>query len=272
MMTIRCRTKLATLLFCLPLGLAVAGTAYGASDDDDDDWHDTKGPRSEHKSSSDDSDEKPAAKKSSDDSDSDKAKDEEKSKDDDSDKSKDEEKSKDDEKAGKKRHGKRHHKSGPSDTDVSFAALATYGFPSPQQMGLGLRGGVHIKSFLPLYVGGLAEFFFGSATSNKDLGVRSTSAERFAYGGGEFGADVEAATDFTIRPYFGLGLGFDWKQVCPGGVCTNTTKLHPTLTPGIIGLYSLGVVFLGADLRYIIVPGSGTAGGAAISATAGVKF
>jgi hypothetical protein len=39
-----------------------------------------------------------------------------------------------------------------------------------------------------------------------------------------------------------------------------------------VGLYYLGTFFLGADLRYLIVPGASDASGAVISGTLGVRF
>src|SRR5512133_662360 len=65
MMTVRCSSRFSTLLFCLPfLGLCFATTAWGASDDDDEEWRDTKGPSSERGDSSDKKSEAAAEKKS----------------------------------------------------------------------------------------------------------------------------------------------------------------------------------------------------------------
>jgi hypothetical protein len=271
-MTIRCRTRLSALLFCLPFGLCVAGTAFGASDDDDEDWHDTKGPGGESlkssdsdskKKSDDDADKKSAAKadKDSDESSGSKA-----------DKSSD---SKADDDAKPKRKKRRKHTSDgpPSTTKVSFALLGSYGMTDPLRPGVGLRGGVHIEGLLPFYFGGVAQYFFGTRSETKNFGEVSTRTLRFMYFGAEGGVDVEASTDVLLRPFLGLGIGLNTDRNCPAtSPCAGGTKVHATLTPGIVGVYQMGSFFLGVDFRYLIVPGVSVTSGAVASATFGLSF
>ncbi len=279
-MTIRCRSRLSALLFCLPLGLCVAGTAFGASDDDDEDWHDTKGPGGEKLDAA-------KSKKASDD----KADEDKKASDDKADEDKEasdakanEDKKASDEKASdedadakvnakSKKSAKWKSKDLSSSTKMSFAALGSYGFPNPLAGGLGLRGGAHIAGLLPLYIGGVAEYFFGSKSTQKNFGETSTRTLRLMYFGAELGVEVEPTTDVQLRPFIGLGLGFNKDQTCsnPGG-CSGGSDIHATITPGITGLYYLGSLFLGADFRFLIVPGASTASGAIVSGTVGVRF
>jgi hypothetical protein len=280
MMTIRCLPRFLPLLFGLPLGLSVATTAWAASDSDDDDWHDTKGPHGEsldsagsksqkksEKSSSDDA-EKHADKSSAKDSDQQDA--EVKTTEKSSESSADAKDSEDDEK-GKGRR-KRRHKSPPSTTKVSFGVLGSYGFRDPLSGGIGLRGGAHIEGVIPLYVGGVAQYFFGMTSIRNDFG-RIEASTRFLYFGAEGGIDIAATNDLTLRPMFGLGLGFQVdKRSSPTSGNTGDTTPVVALTPGITGLYQIGAFFLGLDVRYLIVPAVSTTSGAVVSATLGLQF
>lgn len=268
MMTIRCRSRFSTLLFCLPLGLCVASTTWAASDDDEE-WKETKGPRSGD-GADDDSDSDDKADRSSDDEDSAK-------KDSDEDSS---DKSSEDEDSGSKRKRKRKGKakfkadSSSSASTVSLAVLGSYGFSEALSPGVGLRGGVHLDGVIPLYVGGLGEFFFGTQSVTNNFGKKTTTTRRFMYFGAEAGIDVEATKELLLRPMFGLGLGFDTnKTLSESSGDTGDTSLHPVLTPGIVGLYSLGsTFFIGLDFRYLIIPGASATSGPVISATLGLKF
>jgi hypothetical protein len=262
MMTIRCRSQFSALLFCLPVGLCFASTA--AADDDDEEWHDTKGPRSDR--SSDDSEEKPAhtadKDKKDSDSESDKEKEKEKEKTSDSD-DKDKDKDKDSKSSFKSR----------SNTKISLAALVGYGLPDSQRLGLGVRAGAHVSGVLPIYIGGFAQYFFGLQQVNKNFDEKVTRTLNFMYLGGEAGFDIEATSSFLVRPYFGLGLGVDQDRSCSTTrPCVGGRKVSLVLNPSIVGTYEIGAFFFGVDFRYIIVPAASTTSGPAISGTLGVKF
>lgn len=265
-MTIRCRSKLSALLLFLPLGLCSASTSLAASDDDDEEWHDTKGPRSERASSekrdTDDSDQK-AAKKSSDDA---SAKDAS---------AKGDEKGADDGGAerGKKKEFKASSDAPPADSKLSLAVLGSYGVADAQGPGLGVRGGANVYGAIPLYFGGVVEYFFGTTVEEKNFHEPSTQKWQLTYLGGEAGVNLAATTDLTVRPYFGLGIALDKSRHCSGdNACSGDTKGRLTIDPGIVGLYRLGDFFVGPDLRYLIVPGGGTASGVVFSATVGMNL
>lgn len=266
-MTLRCRSTFLTLLFCLPfLGLCVANTAWGASDDEDEEWHDTKGPGSARS----DSDSKKSDDKKSDDKKSNDDPDKKASKSDSEEPGTSESGS-----SEKRTEGSKKGKADAphSDANLSFAVLGSYGVPTPQGPGIGLRGGYHLTSGLPLYIGGIGEFFFGTQSVVKNFGEKSTRTNRFMYFAAEGGVTVDLVTDIAIRPYVGLGFGLNKDETCSDSDgCTGGTKLHLTITPGIVGLYKIDSFFFGPDLRYIIVPGGGLASGFAISATAGLSL
>jgi hypothetical protein len=252
------------------LGLCIASTTYAATDDDDDEWHDTKGPRSE-RHHDDDSDSDESSSKSSD----------EAKKSDDTDKKSEASSSDADadaERSGEagtnKKHRKPKAKASSRPGNVALALLGSYGFPDSMRPGLGVRGGVRVDSALPLYFGGIAQYFFGSGTSRKDVGDRIENTRNFMFFGGEAGLDVEVATDVVLRPMIGLGLGLHHYKHCSSREdrCTSDNSMHPVISPGIVGLYSIGDFFFGVDFRYLIVPGRSEASGPAISLTAGLKF
>jgi hypothetical protein len=270
------------------LGWCVAGTAWGASDDDDEDWHDTKGPGGSVKRV--DDDERPAKSKKSE-SDDDKAADNDKRTDQASDgeakkadqRSAEDKKSDDnasndidsDTKRSAKAKNKHKWKSEglASTTKLSFAALGSYGFPGPLGTGLGVRGGVHLDGLIPLYFGGVAEYFFGVQSIKSSLGDKATRTQRFMYFGAEAGVEVEATKDLQLRPFLGLGLASYKDENCSSTrACAGGSEIHMTITPGIAGLYYIDSFFFGADFRYLIVPGASTASGAIVSATLGVRF
>jgi len=271
-MTIRCSTKLIALLFCLPLGLCVAGTAWAGSDDDDEEWHDTTGKKDEKSSDKDsDKDSSKSAHKDSSDKDSD-----DKKADKDSAKESDKD-AKDSGQAGSDERPKKHkhkHHGGSSSTKVSLALLGSYGFRDPLAPGLGLRAGAHIEGVLPFYFGAVGEYFFGTTRVKKSATFGDTdNVRRFVYFGGEAGVDVEATSDFLIRPFMGLGLGLDTNKQCDEGQpCQGDSTLHLTITPGIVGMYQMGSIFVGLDLRYLIIPGASVTSGPVVSATIGLTF
>lgn len=270
-MIIRCSSKFSALLFGLPLGLCFASTSLAASDDDDEEWRDTKGPSSE-RASSDDEDSKGSDKDSGHKASKDEGSDSENS---DNEKS-DGEKS-DDEDSRRSKRGKKEFKASsdalPSDSNVSVALLGSYGIPDPQGPGIGVRGGLNVRGAIPLYFGGVIEYFFGQTVEAKNFDVVSSRNRQFTYFGGEAGVNVAASEDLTIRPYFGLGIGIVKDKVCSGdNECVGGSKVRLVIDPGIVGLYRIGSFFVGPDIRYLIVPGGGSASGVAFSATVGMYF
>jgi hypothetical protein len=260
-MTIRCRSKFSALLFSLPLGLCFASTSLAASDDDDEEWRDTKGPRSE-RARSDERDLRGTDGHSEQKTNKDEPSDTEKS---------------DDEDSSQSKRSKKEFNSSTdafaSDSAVSAALLGSYGLPDPQGPGIGVRGGLNVRGAIPLYFGGVIEHFFGMTVEAKNFDVVSSRNRRFTYFGGEAGVNVAATEDLTIRPYFGLGIGIVKDKVCSGdNECVGGSKVRLVLDPGIVGLYRIGSFFVGPDIRYLIVPGGGTASGVTFSATVGMHF
>jgi hypothetical protein len=281
MMKIRCLHRFFPLLFCLPLGLSVATTARGASDSDDEEWHDTKGPHGEPLDSAGSKSEKKSEPSSSEEADkpaeksSDKGADTKEAEANATKKSSESSaNTKDSDRDGDgKKSPERQHKSPPSTTKISVGVLGSYGIRDPLNFGLGLRVGAHIASIVPLYVGGIGQYFFGLKSIHRDLGDRIEASTRFMYFGAEGGVDIAATNDLMLRPMFGLGLGLqaDKRSSSTSGNTVHGTLLA-TLTPGITGLYQIGTFFLGLDLRYLIVPSRSTTSGVIISGTAGLQF
>ena len=90
--------------------------------------------------------------------------------------------------------------------------------------------------------------------------------------GVDVGYDVQAATDFYVRPYLSPGIAYAKDKECATGTCTNDNGVKIALAPGLQGIYSLGAAYLGADLRYQIIMNASNASAAMLSITAGLRL
>jgi hypothetical protein len=123
------------------------------------------------------------------------------------------------------------------------------GAPNPLGVGLGGRAGV---SIFGLY-GGIQAMYYLGGSGNLALptaGSGSGSLHSTLYG-------VEAGYGFklailTIRPQIGLG---NYTLTTSADGSPSSSQSHLYLEPGVTGLVSLGLIYVGADINYLIIPG-----------------
>jgi hypothetical protein len=141
---------------------------------------------------------------------------------------------------------------------TSGAALAGYGLHDAHQYGVGVRGGFTFP--VHLYVGGTIMSHAGRTGTRTEQG--STPETDCWYFGGEGGWDVTTGP-VTVRPYLGVGSALVRSSslgTCPSpGSCVDPwteARLEAALWPGVALLLTADNVFIGADLRYVVLAGS----------------
>jgi len=134
----------------------------------------------------------------------------------------------------------------------SAALLVGDGFKDGYNVGIGARGGFTLP--MSLYLGGTFVFHVGKSEPTQ---FGDAKANVF-YLGPEVGYDI-AAGPLTIRPYLGVGFANVMATTpgyCTGSVCgpaVSSSQGQAVLWPGATLLYPVGNLFVGADLRYVVV-------------------
>ncbi|MEO8878687.1 MAG: hypothetical protein ABI461_24065 [Polyangiaceae bacterium] len=141
---------------------------------------------------------------------------------------------------------------------------------NPLGLGVGARGGVEFLH--GVYAGLSAMYYFGGSVDLPPPGG-SLSSHAFLLG-------VEGGYGFhfsvlTIRPQLGLGnASFNTSS----GNFSNSDS-HIYLEPGVTGIVTLGLLYLGADANLLVIPGVDQGGGdsktfasLAINGEVGVRF
>ena len=133
----------------------------------------------------------------------------------------------------------------------SAALLVGNGFEDGYNFGFGARGGVTLP--MSVYVGGTFVYHLGKTESTP---VGDITANIW-YVGAEGGYDLGVGP-LTIRPYLGLGYAHpraSAPDVCVGGQCVGASSSDGrfALWPGATALVGLGGIFVGADLRYVVL-------------------
>jgi hypothetical protein len=127
--------------------------------------------------------------------------------------------------------------------------------PNPFGFGIGGRAGV---SIFHIYGGLSAIHYFGSSADVGGPGVAGTLINTSAtYSstllGVEAGYSITAIPHLTLRPQLGIGnASFSFGDL---------SESHLYLEPGVVGLVTLGLVYVGADLNLLAVPGIDQGGG-----------
>ncbi len=151
--------------------------------------------------------------------------------------------------------------------------------PNPLGFGLGGRAGIAV---LGIYGGIAVDYYFGETqNATSPVATASVSEHALKYGA-ELGYGIKLLDIITIRPQLGIG---NFTLYYSSGVAVlgagasngnNTSNLY--LEPGLVGLVSLGTLFVGADANALILPDF-TFGGQTSTDTAftmhaqiGVKF
>lgn len=151
-----------------------------------------------------------------------------------------------------------------------LAALGSWGSSAPTRGGLGLRADLELSP--DLYVGFLGQYFFGNSQETAGLGDRITQKHNLIVAEPEVAYDVAVATDFSMRPYLGVGIGIPMSERCSSGECNADTSLAVALNPGLTGLYHLAPLVLGVDFRYLIVIAEANTSAMVASAVVGLSF
>jgi len=153
------------------------------------------------------------------------------------------------------------------------ALLVGYGFDKGYKFGLGIRGGVTAPS--GVYVGGTLLTHAGWT------GVKIEQYHRpqtdVYYGGVEGGWEF-SIDPLVVRPYVGVGYGLVHSSTM--AVCTANTACFSgssndgafALFPGVVALTKLGIVVVGADVRYVLLIGTGYENAVGAFGTAGLSF
>jgi hypothetical protein len=144
---------------------------------------------------------------------------------------------------------------GPVDIEVGARAGIATGSFGPLGFGIGGRAGV---SLLGLYAGiDVIDYLRATSTcgscsmpSGAEPPKQSQSALLYGF---EAGYNFKVSL-VTIRPQLGLGnlrLSSAYGDPTPG---TSAISNHFYLEPGVVGLVSLGVLFVGADVGALLLP------------------
>ena len=153
---------------------------------------------------------------------------------------------------------------------ASAGLLVGNGFKDGYNVGIGARAGFTLP--MSLYLGGTIVYHLGKTEST---GVGDVTANIW-YLGAEGGYDLGAGP-LTIRPYLGFGyahLGVSAPDVCVLGACASGGHSDGKLAfwPGVTGLVGVGSLFVGADLRYVLLVDVEDGNAFSAFATAGLSF
>jgi outer membrane protein with beta-barrel domain len=129
--------------------------------------------------------------------------------------------------------------------------------PNPLGFGLGARGGV---SFLGIYGGIQFMYYFGSSQDTSVLGQSFSASEHSLLYGIEAGYGFTLLDLLTIRPQIGIGNFTATASVSGNGAAlqgsTSQSNSNLYLEPGVTGIVSLGMWFVGADANALFLPGA----------------
>jgi hypothetical protein len=141
---------------------------------------------------------------------------------------------------------------GPVDIEIAARAGVAAGPLGPLGFGIGGRGGV---SILGLYAGidvidylGATAECGGCSSPPGQIVMQSRSALLYGF---EAGYNLKVSR-VTIRPQLGLGnfrLSASYGDPTAGAISN-----YFYLEPGVVGLVSLGVLFVGADVGALLLP------------------
>ena len=153
---------------------------------------------------------------------------------------------------------------------VGGTLLVGHGFDEGYNFGLGIRGGAATRP--GAYVGGTVMTHLG-----RD-GVKTEQFERpqtdLYYAGAEGGWEF-AWGPLVARPYLGAAYGWVRSSTttgCPTCDSASSNDGAFALFPGFVALAKLGIVVVGADVRYVMLFGTDYANAIGAFGTAGLSF
>jgi hypothetical protein len=138
-------------------------------------------------------------------------------------------------------------KAGVGSNPASTPSGSTVSPSNPLGFGIGARGGVAISGF---YGGVNLMYYLGSSQS---VAGGSASVHTVMYGV-EAGYGLTLIDILTIRPQVGLGNAtFSSSVDAPINLSSSKSNLY--VEPGVTGIVSLGLLFVGADANLLFFPG-----------------
>lgn len=164
------------------------------------------------------------------------------------------------------------------DMRTSFALLLGYGFTFAESnsaniygLGFGVRGGYDVAGVL--YVGGIFNYWVGETfdVTSSDPGNEG-EPEQWSVNqmqlGLEAAYDIALIEEFSLRPMFGVGLGFTATDM---GITRTSTNAY--LSPGVTGMYNIAHdIFVSLDVCMPILFANDTTLGLTLQGTAGMRF
>jgi len=170
------------------------------------------------------------------------------------------------------------HALGPVDLELGAKAGVgtnpSSGDANPLGFGLGARGGV---SIIGLY-GGVNFMYYTGGSQDLPAGAGKISYHATQLGL-EAGFGIKLVEVLTIRPQVGFGSLTFSSSTEGGGQTVDASTGYFYLEPGVVGMVSLGTLFVGADANLMLIPGVDTGPSTSETQTAvtlhgqvGVKF
>lgn len=121
-------------------------------------------------------------------------------------------------------------------------------------LGLGIKGGYTLP--MDLYVGGSFDYFFGEHNESNVNGFHTEYSFSFWLLTPEVGYDFGIIPALMVRPFGGIGLAAVNGESCSQGpgidICNDFSDSDVGLTLGGLISYSIGPVFFGGELRFLI--------------------
>lgn len=119
--------------------------------------------------------------------------------------------------------------------------------PSPYGLGIGTRAGYTLGP--PVYVGVEAHYFFGASRSFPEYGDVEGSLS-IAHAGVEAGYDFALLEALVLRPALGFGAARVTAHVRVEGLEGTVNETGWVVTAGMLALYAIDPMFVGAEARY----------------------
>lgn len=114
--------------------------------------------------------------------------------------------------------------------------------PSAYGPGIGLRGGLTIPS--SLYLGASLDYFFGESLEAGGSEISTSLLQVMGHLGYDLGLGP-----LTLRPGLGLGLS-SFSVEISGPIDGDESESKFVASPGVEGMISLGLLSVGAEVRY----------------------
>ncbi len=154
---------------------------------------------------------------------------------------------------------------------ASAGILVGNGFKDGYNVGFGARAGFTLP--LGVYIGGTFVYHLGKSESTPGGDLTT----HLFYLGPEGGYELSAGP-LTVRPYLGLGyasFSASVPQSCAAGICGGGATLTDgklAVWPGATALFPVGNLFVGADMRYVVLLDTTDANAFSVFLTGGMRF